>query len=157
MSSETANVNPYLRTKILTASPEELRLMLLDGAVRFARQGRDALGTKNYEAVYNGFQRCRDILVELITSTRPEVDPDLCAKVSSLYTYMYTELTSASLEKDQTKADHVIQLLEYERETWRMLMDKLAGERGQANVPDRSRPAPPPPAAAEHRPLSVQG
>ena len=28
--------NAYLRTKVMTASPEELRLMLLDGAIRFA-------------------------------------------------------------------------------------------------------------------------
>ena len=28
--------NPYLRTQVMTASPPELRLMLFDGALRFA-------------------------------------------------------------------------------------------------------------------------
>ncbi|MEO1059304.1 MAG: flagellar export chaperone FliS, partial [Actinomycetota bacterium] len=31
--------NPYLKTKVMTASPEELRLMLYDGALKFCRQG----------------------------------------------------------------------------------------------------------------------
>ncbi|NJL30429.1 MAG: flagellar protein FliS [Phycisphaerales bacterium] len=35
--------NPYLRTKIMTASPQELRLMLYEGAVRFCRQSLAAM------------------------------------------------------------------------------------------------------------------
>ena len=36
-------VNEYLRTRVLTASPEELRLMLLDGALKYAMQAREGL------------------------------------------------------------------------------------------------------------------
>ena len=32
----------YLKTKVLTASPAELRLMLIDGAIRFSEQARRA-------------------------------------------------------------------------------------------------------------------
>ena len=37
------NVNPYLQTKILTASPDQLRLMLYDGAIKFCHQARKAI------------------------------------------------------------------------------------------------------------------
>jgi flagellin-specific chaperone FliS len=30
--------NPYLKMKIMTASPSELRLMLYDGAIKFCHQ-----------------------------------------------------------------------------------------------------------------------
>jgi flagellin-specific chaperone FliS len=32
----------YLRNAVMTASPEQLQMMLYDGATRFARQARDA-------------------------------------------------------------------------------------------------------------------
>lgn len=128
MATDTT-INPYLRTKVLTASPEELRLLLLDGAIRFASQAREGLDEKDHHKSYEGFRQARDIIMELINSMRPEANPELCARLSGLYTFMYTELVSASLEKDAARVGKVIGLLEYERETWQMLMQKLAEER----------------------------
>src|SRR5262245_60750470 len=99
MPAEPQSVNAYLRTKVLTARPEELRMMLLDGAVKFARQGRDGLAGRDYEATFNGFSRCRNILVELMSSVRPDADPDLAKRVTSLYTYIYNEVVRASMER----------------------------------------------------------
>lgn len=129
MSSPGANAQQYLATKVMTARPEELRLMLLDGAIRFARQGREGLGARNYEASFNGFSRCRDILFELMVTMKPQGNPELVSRLTSLYSYMISRLLQASTERDAVKADEVIGLLEYERETWSKLMDQLAAER----------------------------
>jgi flagellar protein FliS len=141
MSADTNPANAYLRTKVLTATPEELRLMLLEGAIKFARQGREGLATKNYEASYNGITASRDIVLELITSIKPEYDPELCERIKAVYTFMYTEMVSASMEKSVTRLDRVIELLEYERETWVLLMTKLASERSAATTDAGPRPA----------------
>jgi flagellar protein FliS len=135
MTVETNPANAYLRTKVLTASPEELRLMLLDGAIKFAYQGREGLAARNYEASFNGISQCRNIVLELLTTIRPEYDPELCDRVKALYTFFYTELVEASMQKSLPKIDGVIKLLEYERETWVMLMDKLAEERASGRLP----------------------
>lgn len=124
--------NAYLRTKVLTASPAELRLMLIDGAIRFAEQGRDGLREKDYEKVYNGISRSQKIIMELINSLDHEADPELCQRLSGLYTFMYTRLIGASSEKDPSRVDEVLELLRYERETWTMLMEKLAEENADA-------------------------
>ncbi|MCA9290434.1 MAG: flagellar export chaperone FliS [Phycisphaerales bacterium] len=121
----TPDPNAYLRTKVMTASPAELRLMLLDGAVKFARQGRDGLAAKDFEAAYNGITKCQDIIMELINSLRPEFDPTLCEKLSALYVFLYNRLIDASSHRDPTIIDEVVTLLEYERETWTLLMDQL--------------------------------
>ena len=126
MPVESNPANAYLRTKVLTASPEELRLLLLDGAIKFARQASEGLASKNYEASYNGITQCRNIVLELLTTIRPEFDPEMCERVKAVYAFMYTELVSAGMERNVTKLDAVVKLLEYERETWVMLMDKLA-------------------------------
>jgi len=136
MSSQTGNsANAYLRTKVMTASPEELRLMLLDGAIKFARQGREGMEQKDYEASFNGLSQCRNIVLELITTIRPEFDPELSERVQSLYTFMYQELVEASFEKQPERIGRVIELLEYERETWVMLMERLARERQPDGAP----------------------
>lgn len=158
MTPSAQKANAYLRTKVLTAAPEELRLMLLEGAVRFATQGRDGLARKDFEASFNGFTQARDIVLELINSVRPEIDPQLCAKVQAVFTFIYKELVSASFEKSVERADAAIKLLEYERDTWAMLIQKLAAERAS------SSPSPSEPAAAEQTPqhsarlpLSIEG
>jgi flagellar protein FliS len=129
MMTANANANAYLRTKVMTASPEELRLMLLDGALRFARQGREGLEKKDFEAVFNGFSQCRNIITELIVTIRPEPDPELADRVRSLYAFIYSQLLEASISKSLTHCDEAIQLIEFERETWAMLMKKVADER----------------------------
>jgi flagellar secretion chaperone FliS len=120
-----ARSNAYLRTKVLTAKPAELRLMLLDGAIRFAEQGREGLARKDYEASYNGFTRSQDIVMELLAGLRPEHDPELCAKLSALYTYIYRRLVAATTERALDVADEAIELLRFERDTWGMLMHQL--------------------------------
>jgi len=119
----------YLATRIMTASPEQLRLMLLDGAIKFCKQGRDGLERKDFEAVYNGFTRTRAILVELISTMKPEPDAVLYQRLTSLYLFMISHLLSASVDRDIKKADEVLRLLAYERETWVLLIEKLASMR----------------------------
>lgn len=119
----------YLRSKVMSASPEELRLLLLDGALRFARMAQAGLEDRNFEQAYNGFTQCRAIVLELSTTIDTERAPELAQKVGALFDYMYAELVSASLEKDPARVSKVIELLEFERETWVMAMDKLAAER----------------------------
>lgn len=140
MTTQQASSMAYLRTRVMSATQEELRLMLLDGAIKFARQGRDGLAKKDYEASYNGFTQARSIVLELINSMRPEVAPELCQKLSSLYTFIYTEMIEASLEKDVSRADEAIRLLEYERETWLLLMEQQACE--QQSRSDQIQPGP---------------
>jgi flagellar secretion chaperone FliS len=138
MSLEQSPVNAYLRTRVLTATPEQLRLMLLEGALKFARQGRQGLAMKNYELSFTGISQCRDIILELIASMRNEVDPELCQRVRALYTFIYSQLVEASMERNLEKLDRAIDLLEFERQTWVMLIEQLASER--AATPDSGQP-----------------
>lgn len=145
--------NPYFRTKVLTASQEELRLLLIEGALRFVRMGRDGLANKDFEKVFEGFSQGRDIVSELLTGLRPEQAPDMCANLSAIYNYIFRLIVRASLEKDISAADEAIQLLEYERETWVMVMEKLAQERAGKTVKNGA-PASVPSASAPERPAT---
>ena len=124
--------NAYQRTQILTANPAELRLLLFDGAIRFAEQARAGLANKDYEACYLGATRCQEILLELMNGLRPEHDVELCKKLSALYTFMYMQMVRATTHREVALIDEVLKLLNFERETWSMLLDQLAQENRSA-------------------------
>lgn len=127
--------NAYLKTKVMTASPEELRLMLIDGAIKFARQAMSGLENNNPELTYSGFTQCRDIVLELLNTIKPEYAPQIAKSVQDLYTYMYGELVKASISKDRGILGEVLGLLEYERETWVLTMAQLTHEREHPATP----------------------
>ena len=119
----------YLRVRVMTASPQELRLMLLDGSIRFATQGKAAIAGGDVEGAVSGISQCRAIVSELLTTIRDEPDPELADQVRSVYAFLYRELMALGVERDSGRLDKVIEMLEYERQTWVLLMDKLTSER----------------------------
>ncbi len=141
----------YLRTKVLTASPEELHLMLYDGAIRFAEEGKTAMAAGNLEKAHEFLVRAQNIVLEMSAGLNHEVNPDLCAKLSSLYNFIYRRFVEANLKHDIAAIDDGLKILNYQRETWVLLMDKLAAERkdpaetimpaGDGEYPDQPNPA----------------
>lgn len=105
--------------------------MLLDGAIKFLAQGREALRKKQYEAAFNGLSSSREIVFELLTTIRDDINPELASNARALYAFIYRSMVEGSYEKDDAKLESVSKLLAYERETWELLMQKLAEERGQ--------------------------
>jgi flagellar protein FliS len=119
----------YLKTKVLTASPEMLTLMLWDGAIRFSEQGKEAIQKKDIEGSYKALVRAQRIIAELTSGLRHDVDQDLCGKLAALYNFIYRRLVDANLTKNPVLVDDALEIMRHQRETWVMLMDKLAKEK----------------------------
>ena len=132
-SQNTHGSQAYLKTKVMTASPAELRLMLIDGAIRFADQAKRGYEERNFELAYEGTTKAQNIIMELMNALRPDQSPELCARLSALYTYMYKSLVEASTTRDTAKVDEVIELLRFERETWQMCLQELTRELAREN------------------------
>ncbi|MFI4898081.1 MAG: flagellar export chaperone FliS [Phycisphaerales bacterium JB059] len=138
--TETQTTNAYLTTRVMTASPEQLRLLLLEGSVRFANQAKHGLETGDHETSHAGFTQCRNIILELISTINAEAAPELADRVKGLYTFLYQELVEASFQKDPARVGKVIELLEYEVETWRLLLEELAQKGETATVEPTPEP-----------------
>ena len=144
----------YLRTKVLTATREQLQLMLFDGAIRFAEQGRAALEKKDFAASHKALTRAQAIVTELVGSLRPEVYPELCGKLASLYNYAHRHLVEANMHHKVESVDEALKVLRYQRETWVMLMQQLTTTRA-SNAP--AAPPIPEESSTMQASLSVQG
>ena len=121
-----STINPYLRDAVLTASPEQLQLMLYDGAIRFASQGRAGIVAKDYEKSYEKFTRAQQIVLEMHKGLNFEVNAELCRRMAALYMFIYNKLVDACVKRETQYVDDALTILRMERETWQLLVDKVS-------------------------------
>jgi flagellar protein FliS len=132
----------YLRTKVLTATPEQLQLMLYDGAIRFGEQAKAALEQKKFDQSYELISRTQKIIAELISSLKPDRAPELCDKLAGLYTFVYRKLIEANTEHQVKPLEEALGILRYQRETWALLLDQLGKTKAAAAAQNLDLPAP---------------
>lgn len=140
MSGQTTH--PYLRDAVLTATPEQLQLMLYDGAIRFATQGKDALLAKDYEAAYDKLSRAQAIVFEMENGLRHEINPDLCRNMAAIYGFIYSKLVNASVTRNTKDIDAALKVLHLERETWALLLEKVSAVRAAQTQGPADDPVP---------------
>lgn len=128
MSLPTDPSHEYLKNAVLTATPEQLQLMLYDGAIRFASQGRAGLVARDREAAFAAFDRAQRIVLELGNGINREINPELADQMLSLYNFVFRRLVEANVDQDEQAAEEALTILRHMRETWVMLMDKLRRE-----------------------------
>lgn len=129
----------YFETQVLTATPQKLQLMLLDGALRFGRQAADHWREGR---IYEGGEAligCQRIVAELLRSMKPEMAPALVEKVSDVYRFVFRTLVEAGMKRDAGKLAEAMRLLDIERETWRQVCERLAAH---GSVPAPHGPLP---------------
>lgn len=137
MNTSAKASREYLKSAVMTASPEQLQLMLLDGAIRFAERGKDAVQRNDIEAAFNAFERAQRIVLELSNGLRREACPELVDRMTALYDFVYRRLIDANLHRELKAADDALGILRHQRETWAMLVEKVA-----RTVPAGATPAP---------------
>lgn len=88
----------YQQNQVLTASQEELTLMLYNGGVKFLNQAKRAIETKNPAKAHTLIMKSQDILTELIVTLNQ--DYELSDSLLVLYDYMKSRLIEANMAKD---------------------------------------------------------
>jgi flagellar protein FliS len=144
----------YLRTQVFTASPEQLQMMLYDGAIRFAEQARPALEARQWETSYTTISKAQKIINELMGNLRRDIAPELCDRLASLYNYVYRMLVEANTRHRIESLDEAIKILKYQRETWKMLLGQLGRQKAAEAARKLDVPAP---SARMEASISMQG
>ena len=115
----------YLNTQVMTARPEQLTLMLLDGAIRFAEQGRSYIDEGRFDRSCDALARAQNILIGLINGLRPERAPELCRRQAGLYLFVYKQLVLGNAKRDPLPIADALRILAMLRQTWLDLMLQL--------------------------------
>jgi flagellar protein FliS len=114
----------YLEMQVSTATPQRLRLMLIDGALRQARRTAELWRDGQFDSSLEALIRCREIVGELIAGIDKEASP-LASQVSSVYVFLFSLLTEVQQTRDGQQLAAIIRVLEEERETWRQVCEQV--------------------------------
>lgn len=139
MNPYAAQSQAYKETAVLTASPEQLVVMLYDGASRFLRQAQAALQEQAWSLAGEKIGRGEAIVDELLATLNMAAG-ELSDRLQAIYVFCKRCLIEARLERDPDKVGHVVRLLGDLREAWVQL---AGGTSAAAGDPAMPRPAAP--------------
>lgn len=112
----------YNNSKILTASPAELTLMLYDGAIKFTNIAIMAIEKHDIEKAHNNIVKTERIILEF-QATLDDKYP-VAMDFDAVYTYLIQRLREANLKKDSEILEEVLKHLRTMRDTWKEVMAK---------------------------------
>lgn len=136
------NGKDYLETQVLTAQPHQLHLMVVDGALRFARKAAQAIENGKFEEGHFALDKSRDLVAELIGGLDPGQQPEMIEQLKALFVFVYENLNHADVKQEASYIHDAIKVLNIHREGWCELVNQL-----QSTTPDKTK------AIHSHEPL----
>lgn len=110
----------YNRSKILTASPAELTLMLYDGAIKFCNIAIDAVEKKDIQRAHTNIVKVENI-IDYLRQTLDMKYP-VAQDFERMYVYLGDRLIQGNLKKDQEILEEINTHLRSIRDTWKEVM-----------------------------------
>ena len=116
----------YNNSKILTASPAELTLMLYDWDIKFFNIAIVAVEHKDIEKAHTNIVKTEHI-IDYFRQTLDMKYP-VAEDFDRVYAYLNQRLVEANIKKDKEILEEVNQHLRSMRDTWKEVMKKGRGQ-----------------------------
>lgn len=117
--------NKYKQTSILSASREQILLMLYEGAIKFTKLAIQAAEQKKIEERGKNIIRAYDIILELNATLDHKVGGEIAAQLEQLYAFLMDQYTKANITGDPEPLRSCVKVLENLHEGWKLAIDKL--------------------------------
>lgn len=117
--------NPYARyqnSKVLTASPAELTLMLYEGIIKFINIGILAIGEKDYEKANINIMKAERI-VDHLNGTLNHKYP-VAKDFENIYKCIMDALLQGNIKKDTAELERALEYSRMIRDTWKEVMSQ---------------------------------
>src|SRR4030042_715285 len=108
----------YRQRQVLTATAGQLLLLAYDGALRFLREARGAMSSKNLSAQSEAIVKAQQLLFYLKHPLNPGPNPDLASRLEQIYGYLVDRLTWANVHDDLLALEQVMARLSELRAAW---------------------------------------
>lgn len=115
-----AGYQQYERSKILTASPAELTLMLYEGAIKYANIAIVAIEKGEIEKAHNSIRKVERIIEEFQATL--DCKYPVAKDFDEVYKYLQKRLLEANVKKDKEIMEEVLGHLRTMRDTWKEVM-----------------------------------
>ena len=116
------NYQKYQQNSILTASPQELTLMLYNGAIKFCNLGIEMIQKRDMEKAHNNIIKAQNIMLELQVTLDDKYP--IAKEIRPLYEYISRLLVEANVNKDEQKLLEAKELITQFRDLWKEVIKK---------------------------------
>ena len=130
--------NAYKKASVNTLDQNKLIIMLYDGAIKNATFAVEYMNSGDIENVHNCLVKTKNIVTELMATLNMDNGGDIAKNLQSLYSYMFSQLIEANMEKKTEPVVVVIDLLKELRSAWFEINKKNKNE--QSNQRKTSLP-----------------
>jgi len=110
----------YQGTKVNTASPAELTLMLYEGAIKFCNVGLLGFETNDYEKVSNNIIKVQNIITELRATL--DFKYPTAKDFDVVYEYISNLLVQANIKKEPELLNQALDQVREMRDLWKEVM-----------------------------------
>lgn len=110
----------YNNSKLMTASPGELTLMLYEGAIKFCNIAIVAIENNDVQKAHTNIVKVEHIIEEF-RATLDHKYP-VAEDFEKVYVYIYDRLVEANMQKDKDILEEVLKHLRTMRDTWKEVM-----------------------------------
>ena len=117
MSAYAPAPNVYRESAVLTATPEQLVVMLYDGANRFLTQSAIAMREKRAGLAGEKLRRAEAIIDERLATLDMSVG-EIAERLQALYLFFKEHLMAARREQSAEKVEEVARLMRELRSAW---------------------------------------
>lgn len=132
----------YFNSSVLTATPQKLHLMLIEGAIRFSLLTKHLWDQEDKQIErHDAMLRIIDIVGELLAGIRLSKEP-LAKEIEPVYTFILRNVSESCFDTNLEKLDDAVRILEIERETWSQLCVKMEGTTPDTFIKQESAPKP---------------
>ena len=123
--------NKYKQTSVLSASREQILLMLYEGAIKFTKLAVKAAEEKKIADRGTNILRAFDIIVELHATLDHKVGGELALQLEQLYVFMMDQYTRANIKGEVEPLKSNVKILENLYSGWKEAIDKMKKENEQ--------------------------
>ncbi|WP_404814433.1 flagellar export chaperone FliS [Clostridium algoriphilum] len=119
--------NTYKSNSVNFASKDQLLLMLVEGAAKFSKIGRQAIIDKDVKKAHENIVKAQNIFYELMATLDVAKGGEWAQSLMKVYEFITRRLTDANIKKSEEIMKEVIPLIEEVRDTWNEAYKKSKG------------------------------
>jgi len=123
-------VQSYARQRTESAPPEDVLLILLEGALERVRQADAAMADRDRGLWNKHIHTVRAIFIELTSALDPSLAPDVALSLRNTYSWIIHHSTESARNGDRERLSQVRDVVQIVYDTWvkAVQMNRDAGE-----------------------------
>jgi len=129
--------NAYKKASVNTLDQTKLIIMLYDGAIKNASFAVEHMKSGQIEKVHECLIKTKNIVTELMATLNMDRGGDIAKNLQSLYSYMFSQLIEANMNKKTEPVVIVIDLLKELRAAWTQINSKKKNDAKTQNTQEK--------------------